>query len=98
MAKVASETTTKTRAPSAYNVYMSEHLKPYRDTHEGVSVKDAMKEVAAMWRDAPENPNRGKTAAERKAEAKPKAPKRSTKKAAASSDEEGPQVEPGSDE
>ena len=36
----------KKRAPSAYNLYMREHLKQYRESHPGTSVKDAMKEAS----------------------------------------------------
>ncbi|KAJ3532142.1 hypothetical protein NM688_g7467 [Phlebia brevispora] len=58
----ATEAPTKTkapRAPSAYNLFMKERLKPYREANPGTSNKDAMKAIAAQWRDAPENPNRG---------------------------------------
>lgn len=73
------------RAPSAYNKYVSEHLKLWRESHPDRPVKEAMSavsshllfvlfyslilpisqisfrqcQVAAQWRDAPENPNRG---------------------------------------
>ena len=48
-----------------------------------------------MWRDAPENPNRGQDVKKRPK----KAPKRSKKAAEEDSEgAEGPQVEPGSDE
>ncbi|KAF7793751.1 hypothetical protein EIP86_004870 [Pleurotus ostreatoroseus] len=72
--KEVTDAPTKTRAPrapSAYNLFMKEHLKPYREANPGTSNKDAMKAIAAQWRDAPENPNRGQ---EPKAKAK-KAPK-----------------------
>ncbi|KAJ3491514.1 hypothetical protein NLI96_g638 [Meripilus lineatus] len=47
------------RAPSAYNKYVSEHLKLWRESNPDRPVKEAMAAVAAQWRDAPENPNRG---------------------------------------
>ena len=129
-----------TRAPSAYNLYMKEHLKPYRDANPGVSNKEAMKavrltllsvllpvtlldpvftratrrvppprrvssplspwhkltfqprQVAAQWRDAPENPNRGQ---DPKAAAKAKRAPKAKKAAAAAAAESEP--EPASD-
>lgn len=33
------------RAPSAYNLFMKDRLKPYREANPGVSNKDAMKAV-----------------------------------------------------
>ncbi|TCD64354.1 hypothetical protein EIP91_004223 [Steccherinum ochraceum] len=86
MVKTATETQTKTatrsanskprgtggkRAPSAYNKYVADNLKPWRDAHPDRPVKEAMAAVAAQWRDAPENPNRGQE------------PKKRTKKAPA---------------
>jgi len=75
--KTAKEPKAKSkRAPSAYNLFMGEHLKAWRADHPGTQVKEAMSAVAAMWRDAPENPNRGKEPAAKK----PKAAKPAAKK------------------
>ncbi|KAH8092632.1 hypothetical protein BXZ70DRAFT_909419 [Cristinia sonorae] len=74
MVKTTSETQTKSatrsantkprgsggkRAPSAYNKYVAENLKTWREANPDRPVKEAMAAVAAQWRDAPENPNRG---------------------------------------
>ncbi|KAI9454388.1 hypothetical protein BJY52DRAFT_1284679 [Lactarius psammicola] len=84
------------RPPSAYNLFVKEHMKTYLAENPGKTNKDAMKHVRALWKDAPENPKRGQEVKER---APKKAPKRSKKAAAEDSEGvEGPQVEPGSDE
>ncbi|KZP20680.1 hypothetical protein FIBSPDRAFT_954374 [Athelia psychrophila] len=57
------------RAPSAWNIYMGEHLKTIKEA-TGKTGPEAMKEVAALWKDAPENPNRGKEPKARKPKAK----------------------------
>ncbi len=52
-------------------------------------------QIGALWKDAPENPKRGRDVKEKD----PKAPKRSKKATTkVSESDEGPQVEPGSDE
>lgn len=72
------------RAPSAYNLFVQAKMKEWKENNPGVPHKEAMGEVyahastfilpsrspqiGALWRDAPENPNRGK-------EPKPKKPK-----------------------
>ncbi|KAI5896256.1 uncharacterized protein SCHCODRAFT_02614371 [Schizophyllum commune H4-8] len=48
------------REPSIYNQYMKANLGPYKERNPGVPHKEAFTAVAVMWRDAPENPNRGK--------------------------------------
>ncbi|KAJ8595142.1 hypothetical protein M405DRAFT_929712 [Rhizopogon salebrosus TDB-379] len=67
------------RAPSAYNLFVQAHMKEWKDSHPGAPIKEAMAEIAAMWRDAPENPNRGKEPKARKTK-EPGAPKVSRKK------------------
>ncbi|GJE89737.1 high mobility group box domain-containing protein [Phanerochaete sordida] len=70
--KTAVEGKTKsksTRAPSAYNLWMKDNLKKYKEDHPNVAQKDIMKAVGALWKDAPENPRRGQ-------EPKPKAAKK----------------------
>ncbi|THH17907.1 hypothetical protein EW146_g2998 [Bondarzewia mesenterica] len=79
------------RAPSAYNLFVQANMKPWLEANQGKSVKEAMVHIGSMWRDAPENPNRGKEQKPRK----PRATKASKKKA---EDAEGPQVEPSSDD
>ncbi|KAH8983964.1 hypothetical protein EDB86DRAFT_166798 [Lactarius hatsudake] len=84
------------RPPSAYNLFVKEHMKTYLAENPGKTNKDAMKHIGALWKDAPENPRRGQDAKEK---APKKAPKRSKKAAEEDSEgAEGPQVEPGSDE
>ncbi|KAK7682598.1 hypothetical protein QCA50_014398 [Cerrena zonata] len=94
MAKTASETQTKAatksanakttgggkRAPSAYNKFMAEHMKQWRVDNPGRPVKDAMSAVAALWRDAPENPNRGQEPKKKTKKAPAAKPARSSKK------------------
>ncbi|KAI0298059.1 hypothetical protein B0F90DRAFT_1633135 [Multifurca ochricompacta] len=92
----AAEGKTK-RPPSAYNLFVKEHMKTYLADNPGKTNKDAMKHIGALWKDAPENPKRGQEAKVK--EKATKAPKRSKKAAAGGSEGvEGPQVEPGSDE
>jgi len=79
---------TKTkRAPSAYNLFMAEHLKKWREENPGQPHKSGMSAVAALWKDAPENPNRGKEPGEKKkAEKENKKAKAAAAKAAEKSD------------
>ncbi|OJA10100.1 hypothetical protein AZE42_07533 [Rhizopogon vesiculosus] len=67
------------RAPSAYNLFVQAHMKEWKESHPGAPIKEAMSEIAVMWRDAPENPNRGKEPKARKTK-EPGAPKASRKK------------------
>ncbi|KAG1720713.1 uncharacterized protein EDB91DRAFT_1177422 [Suillus paluster] len=67
------------RAPSAYNLYVQAHMKEWKEANPGAPIKEAMSEIAVMWRDAPENPNRGKEPKARKPKAAA-APKASRKK------------------
>ncbi|KAJ7667182.1 hypothetical protein B0H17DRAFT_950611 [Mycena rosella] len=73
------------RAPSAYNIYVKEHLPKWIAAHPDRPRTDGMGAVAALWADAPENPKRGqpvvKRAPKAKKEKEPKEPKE--KKAAA---------------
>ncbi|KAI0289771.1 hypothetical protein BC826DRAFT_914111, partial [Russula brevipes] len=82
------------RAPSAYNLFVKEHMKAYLTDNPGKTNKDAMKHIGALWKDAPENPKRGHETKEKT----PKAPMRAKKKAVAEVSEgaEGP-LEPDSD-
>ncbi|KAG2107421.1 uncharacterized protein F5147DRAFT_697198 [Suillus discolor] len=68
------------RAPSAYNLFVQAHMKEWKEAHPGAPIKEAMAEIAAMWREAPENPNRGKEPKPRKPKAAAGAPKASRKK------------------
>jgi len=47
------------REPSAYNLFCKKHMKEWIAAHPG-RAKEAMSHIALMWKDAPENPNRGK--------------------------------------
>ncbi|KAI0790058.1 hypothetical protein C8Q75DRAFT_763787 [Abortiporus biennis] len=86
MVKTTSETQTKTatksantkprggggkRQPSAYNKYVAENMKVWREANPDRPVKEAMAAVAAQWRDAPENPNRGQEPKKRAAKKAP---------------------------
>ncbi|KAI9511941.1 hypothetical protein F5148DRAFT_184535 [Russula earlei] len=83
------------RAPSAYNLFVKEHMKTYLAEHPGKTNKDAMKHIGALWKDAPENPKCGQETKEKAS----KAPKRPKKVAAdVSEGAEGSQDEPGSDD
>ncbi|KAI0260465.1 hypothetical protein BC834DRAFT_831800 [Gloeopeniophorella convolvens] len=87
------------RPPSAYNLFVKEHMKAFLTDNPGKTNKDAMKHIGALWKDAPENPRRGQET-KGKASKAPKVPKRSKKTAATDDSEgpEGPEVEPGSDD
>ncbi|KAK0500092.1 hypothetical protein EDD18DRAFT_1459884 [Armillaria luteobubalina] len=57
------------REPSKYQRFMSVQLKLWKEQNPDRAPTDAMKEVAAIWRDSPENPNRGKAPRLRKKKA-----------------------------
>ncbi|EJC98552.1 uncharacterized protein FOMMEDRAFT_23423 [Fomitiporia mediterranea MF3/22] len=67
------------RAPSAYNVFMGEQLKIWKENNPGTPIKEGMAAVAALWRESPQNPKRGQAPAEPKAK-KAKADKENAKK------------------
>ncbi|OCB91946.1 hypothetical protein A7U60_g745 [Sanghuangporus baumii] len=69
------------RAPSAYNNFMSENLKSWKEKNPDKPTKEGMSAVAALWRESPLNPKRGQAPAESKAKAKKvKADKENVKK------------------
>ncbi|KAG8213491.1 hypothetical protein J3R82DRAFT_12030 [Butyriboletus roseoflavus] len=72
------------RAPSAYNLFVQAKMKEWKENNPGVPIKEAMVEIGALWRDAPENPNRGKEPKSRKPKANKSAPKAKTTKKAPS--------------
>ncbi|KIJ13174.1 hypothetical protein PAXINDRAFT_100855 [Paxillus involutus ATCC 200175] len=66
------------RAPTAYNLFVQAQMKEWKANNPGAPIKEAMVEIGALWRDAPENPNRGKEPKARKPKAaaqKPAKPK-----------------------
>ncbi|KAF9236301.1 hypothetical protein BU15DRAFT_32386, partial [Melanogaster broomeanus] len=69
------------RAPTAYNLFVQSKMKDWKANNPGAPIKEAMVEIGALWRDAPENPNRGKEPKTRKPKvvAEKKAPKPRTK-------------------
>ncbi|KAG6844647.1 hypothetical protein H0H87_005098 [Tephrocybe sp. NHM501043] len=67
------------REPTAYQLFCKAHMKKWNDENPGRS-KEAMGMMAKLWKDAPENPNRG--GGEPKAR-KPKVPKAATEPKAA---------------
>ncbi|KAF8150244.1 hypothetical protein B0H34DRAFT_862861 [Crassisporium funariophilum] len=69
------------REPTAYQIFCKEHMKKWNEAHPG-RAKEAMSEIALMWKDAPENPNRGQEPKARKPKA-PKEPKEPKAKAPA---------------
>ncbi|KAH0832846.1 hypothetical protein J3R83DRAFT_11773 [Lanmaoa asiatica] len=70
------------RAPSVYNLFVQVKMKEWKENNPGVPIKEAMSEIGALWRDAPENPNRGKEPRSKKpkANADKPAPKATKKK------------------
>ncbi|KAF5392516.1 hypothetical protein D9757_002226 [Collybiopsis confluens] len=48
------------RAPTAYNIFISNHMSEWKASNPGSKNKDAMKALGAMWATSEENPNRGK--------------------------------------
>ncbi|KAL1756098.1 hypothetical protein FB107DRAFT_248465 [Schizophyllum commune] len=105
-AKPLSDGTTENvvREPSIYNQYMKANLAPYKERNPGVPHREAFTAVAAMWRDAPENPNRGKEPKPKKtkvdgdntvkAKTKPKSDEKAKKTKA--KDEDKPKSKPAS--
>ncbi|KAG6370751.1 hypothetical protein JVT61DRAFT_10953 [Boletus reticuloceps] len=67
------------RAPSAYNLFVQAKMKDWKENNPGVPIKDAMAEIGALWRDAPENPNRGKEPKSRKPKANANKPVKAAK-------------------
>jgi len=46
----------KKRAPSAYNIYMSNNLAAYKKKHPNLAHKDAFCKVAGLWANSDDNP------------------------------------------
>ncbi|KAG5340095.1 hypothetical protein C0989_002797 [Termitomyces sp. Mn162] len=67
------------REPTAYQLFCKKHMKAWNDANPG-RAKEAMTQMAKLWKDAPENPNRGAEPKARKAK-EPKAPKEPKAKA-----------------
>ncbi|GJJ09027.1 hypothetical protein Clacol_003248 [Clathrus columnatus] len=94
MPKTATAKDDKTkRSPSAYNQFMKDHLSDYKEKHPDLNHKEAFAAVAAMWKDAPENPNKGKsttkkTSDKENATSKPKSRPKKSKVEAEEDDEE----------
>jgi len=60
------------RPPTAYQLYMKDTLVKVKGENPDMTHGDAFKKVAAMWKDADENPNKGKEKPEKKAPRKRK--------------------------
>jgi len=60
------------RPPTAYQLYMKDTLAKVKAENSEMSHADAFKKVASMWKDADENPNKGKEKPEKKAPKKRK--------------------------
>ncbi|KAL4257097.1 HMG box domain-containing protein [Pleurotus pulmonarius] len=84
--KPAKQEVKEKREPSAYNVFIKTEMATWRQANPGKKVTEAMKELGAMWRDHPSNPNRGK------------APKSKSKTTSAKGKENLPSVLPDSDD
>ncbi|KAJ7231159.1 hypothetical protein B0H12DRAFT_217902 [Mycena haematopus] len=69
----------KKREPSAYNIFVRTNLPKWNEAHPDRK-KEGMGEVAKLWANAEENPNRGKPVTKKGA---PKAAKEAKPKAAA---------------
>jgi len=81
------------RSPSAYQVFVKANLKAWNEANPGRS-KEIMSQMALLWKDAPENPNRGEGKARKPKEpsskpskAAPKSKKKATKKSEADEEE-----------
>ncbi|KAK0194128.1 hypothetical protein F5146DRAFT_1134898 [Armillaria mellea] len=83
------------REPSKYQQFMSVQLKLWKEQNPDRSATDAMKEVAVIWRDSPENPNRGK--APRPKKKKAAKPGSSSEPSSSSSPSRSPESAPSSD-
>ncbi|KAG6827382.1 hypothetical protein H0H92_012038 [Tricholoma furcatifolium] len=80
--KTANEKTRKPKAdkadkpkrdPTPYQLFCKKHMKAWNDANPG-RAKEAMSQMAKLWKDSPENPNRGAEPKPRKAK-EPKEPK-----------------------
>ncbi|KAI9027746.1 hypothetical protein DFJ74DRAFT_660303 [Hyaloraphidium curvatum] len=66
MAKAAKSSTTKSGAPkekrpsTPWNNFVSSRLKDIKAAHPGWTHKEAMEHLGGIWKNAPENPKRGK--------------------------------------
>ncbi|KAI8053990.1 hypothetical protein BDF22DRAFT_742964 [Syncephalis plumigaleata] len=49
------------RKISPYNKFMKDQLPKYKARNPDATHKDAFKQVAALWKDAPENPKNAKS-------------------------------------
>ncbi|KAG6889082.1 hypothetical protein C0995_003935 [Termitomyces sp. Mi166 len=83
------------REPTAYQLFCKKHMKAWNDANPG-RAKEAMSQMAKLWKDAPENPNRGAEPKARKMK-EPKAPKepkaKAPRKKKAAAEEEEDKVE-----
>ncbi|EJD51700.1 hypothetical protein AURDEDRAFT_111742 [Auricularia subglabra TFB-10046 SS5] len=85
----------KTRAPSAYALFVKEQMPIWKANNPEKKHTAAMKEIAALWADSDKNPNKGKAKGEK--ENAPKKPVgRPKKKAAPVASESEPEAAEGS--
>ncbi|KAL0953104.1 hypothetical protein HGRIS_004375 [Hohenbuehelia grisea] len=75
-AKGKKDTKKDKRAPTAYNLFVKANLQPWRAANAGKTPGEAMAHMAALWREHPDNPNRGKEPKARKPKAGAKKTKR----------------------
>ncbi|KAF7341693.1 hypothetical protein MSAN_02067700 [Mycena sanguinolenta] len=66
------------RPPSAYNIFIKENLPKWNEAHPDRK-KEGMAEMAKLWANAEENPNRGKAKKDSKAKKDAKEPKAASK-------------------
>ncbi|KAF5328139.1 hypothetical protein D9758_016722 [Tetrapyrgos nigripes] len=48
------------RPPSAYNLYIKNNSAKWKEENPGKKQSEMMKEMAVLWKDADENPNKGR--------------------------------------
>ncbi|KAI9034486.1 hypothetical protein DFJ74DRAFT_700864 [Hyaloraphidium curvatum] len=60
VAKAAStKSTPRKKGHSAYNDFMKTEIPRVKSENPGIAHKEAFKQAAKNWKNAPENPNRG---------------------------------------
>ncbi|KAL4064568.1 hypothetical protein V8B97DRAFT_1984890 [Scleroderma yunnanense] len=69
LAKAADKEDKPKRQPTAYNLFVQAKMKEWKTKNPNAPIKEAMIEIGQLWRDAPENPNRGKVPKPRKPKA-----------------------------
>ncbi|KIM63506.1 hypothetical protein SCLCIDRAFT_1214155 [Scleroderma citrinum Foug A] len=74
------------RQPTAYNLFVQAQMKEWKAKNPNAPIKEAMVEIGQLWRDAPENVNRGKEPKSRKPKAAAAIPRKTAGESEESSD------------